>query len=142
MQYTLIFDWMFELGGENPLSLSEVLTYAQIYSFSRNGSGSYIGSFKNLTNLTHLKERQQINVINKLVEMGLIIKIKSNYFYQNEYKCNISAIPVEFRDSSIKVLKKTNECKLSENVENKNKNQNQTRQLDFAETGLFNQKEN
>ena len=97
MQYTILFDWIFELA-EPRLTLAEVATYSIIYSFSRDSRGTFLGSYKYMSRLTGLSERQQIRVLEKLLKRGLVIKKETSFGYPNEYFCNLSLIPNEVKD--------------------------------------------
>lgn len=96
-QYTLLFKWMFSLRDPE-LTLAEAITYSIIYSFSRDGKGSFVGSYRYLSQLTRLSERQQIRVLNKLIENKLVLKEEKEMGYANEYKCNLSFIPTCYQE--------------------------------------------
>lgn len=69
--YITIQGWMLESLG---LSGNELLVFALIYSYCRNGGGVYYGSLSLIEQWTNSTKRTAITTLQKLMEKGLIVK--------------------------------------------------------------------
>lgn len=89
--YTVILDWMLELG----LSPSELLCYATIFGFCQDGESAYTGSRAYLCRKMAVASKRSADaVLAKLVEKGLIVKVEKfiNGVKFCEYRVNLEAV--------------------------------------------------
>lgn len=96
--------WMVnELG----LKGNSLLIYAIIYGFSQDGEGSYNGSQQYLADWTNTTKRNVINILNKLVDDGFLLKeeneINGVKFYKYKALSQISLGVKNFHRGSEKI---------------------------------------
>lgn len=88
------------------LSGNELLVYAVVYGFSQDNASLYYGGYKYLAEALNINKDTARNVLNKLVEKGLVIKIKNelqNGITFNTYKADLSKInPTENYTGGVK----------------------------------------
>jgi hypothetical protein len=86
----IIHDWFI-----NKLKLTghELIVYALIYSFSKDGNSKYYGSITYLKNITGVKSRTTvINTLNSLINKGYIKKILGNSRETNKYYADLEVV--------------------------------------------------
>lgn len=89
--YTVILDWMLDLG----LNASELLAFATIYGFSQDGESAFTGSRSYLCRKIAAKSKTTADTaIDRLLEKGLIVKIERsvNGVKFCEYKVDVDAL--------------------------------------------------
>lgn len=87
--YYMIHDWMI---NDLELKGAQLLCYALIYSFSREGQGTYFGSNKDMRDVTGFQERAVRDALRDLEAAGLIIR--SEGFHQGT-RCFDYTVPAE-----------------------------------------------
>ena len=70
-KYFIVHDFMI---NEMKLAGAELLVYALIYSYSRDGEGIYIGRLEDISNRTGVSRRSVVSVLERLVCRDLLIK--------------------------------------------------------------------
>lgn len=84
--YILIQDWMikkYHLAGD------DLIIYALIHSFCRDGQGVFSGSLRYLAYWTGRTKPTNLKILNRLLATGLITKVKVPYtrLHPNRYYC-------------------------------------------------------
>lgn len=70
-KYFIVHDFMI---NEMKLAGAELLVYALIHSYSRDGEGIYIGRLEDISNRTGVSRRSVVSVLERLVCRDLLIK--------------------------------------------------------------------
>ena len=86
----IIHDWFI-----NKLNLTghELILYALIYSFSKDGNSKYYGSITYLKNITGVKSRTTvINSLKNLIDKGYIKKEIGNSTETNKYYADLEVV--------------------------------------------------
>lgn len=89
--YVDIYDWMLDKN----LSPNELITFALIYSFSKDNDGCYYGSLSTIAKWLNIRRDKVCIVLNSLVKMNLISKERVITFkgLRCKYKTNITPEP-------------------------------------------------
>lgn len=90
--YITVQGWMI---NELELKGNEIMTYAIIYSFSRDGKSIFSGNASYIANWLNVSKHTIYTVLGKLVERGLIIKMEKevNGVKLNDYRVNHDYVP-------------------------------------------------
>ena len=90
--YTVILDWMLDLG----LSSSELLCYATIFGFSQDGESRFTGSRGYLARKMAVKTRDTADAsLRSLIEKGLVLKEEHTFngIKYCAYAVNLDRVP-------------------------------------------------
>jgi len=116
--YFIVYDWMFKLG----LTGSDLLIYALIHSFSKDGAADFHGSSEYIAKRLNITSRTVLNTLKRLTEKEMIEKNKKgryrNYttvsmknlhtssmkdfhtIYENSSQVSMKDFPVIYENSS------------------------------------------
>lgn len=82
-----VISWMLELG----IGGNELLTYALIYGFSKDGQGVYFGSIPYLCAWLQCSRPTAVSVLKRLQEKGLVEK-EETHKYGASHRCEYKAV--------------------------------------------------